>query len=234
MKVLSALAVQEVLTRAIADFTRDTGHQVDIAFATMGALQARLAAGEAADLATLAVPVTEPLLKNGSLTNRTDLARTGIGVAIREGAPRPDISTPEAFVQTLLDARSVAFTDPSAGGTAGVYLAGLLQQLGIAAAIKPKAILQRSGFFVAQCVAEGGADIGVTLISEIVPMKGAPVAGPLPPTLQNSTTYAAGVFVHSRAREEALAFIEFLASPALFERWKASGFELAKEPKKCA
>jgi molybdate transport system substrate-binding protein len=231
MKMLSALAVQEVLGGAIAGFTRETGHQVDVTFGTMGALQARLAAGETADLAILAVPVIEPLLKSGSLTDRTDLARTGIGVVIREGAPRPDISTPEALVQTLLHARSVALTDPSAGGTAGIYLAGLLERLGIADAVKAKTVAQRSGFHVAQCVARGEAEIGMTLISEIVPVKGATVAGPLAPALQNSTTYAAGVFASSNAREAALALIEYLASPVLFARWRACGFELARGEK---
>jgi molybdate transport system substrate-binding protein len=227
LKVLSALAVREVLAGAGADFTRDSGHQIDFEFGTMGALQARLAAGEAADLAILAVPVMEPWLKNGLLSERTDLARTGIGVVIRQGAPVPEISTIDSFVRTLLHARSVALTDPSAGGTAGVYLAGLLERLGIADAIKPKTISQRNGFEVAQCVAKGEAEIGMTLISEIVPVEGAIVAGPLPPPLQNSTTYAAGIFANSENRDAALAFIRFLASPALSDRWKSRGFELA-------
>jgi molybdate transport system substrate-binding protein len=230
MKVLSALAVQEVLTGATHDFTRETGHIVDVSFGTMGALQARMAAGEVADLAILAVPVMQPLQKSGLLTDRTDLARTGIGVVVREGAPRPDLSTPEALVHMLLAARSVALTDPAAGGTAGVYLAGLLERLGIAAAITPKTLPQRSGFHVAQCVAAGEAEIGMTLISEIVPVKGASVAGPLPPALQNSTTYAAGIFAASSAREAALALIAHLASPALFARWKACGFEVVNKP----
>jgi molybdate transport system substrate-binding protein len=225
MKVLSALAVQEVLTGAAAGFTRETGHPVEVAFGTMGALQARLSGGEAADLAILAVPVMEPLQKSGLLTGRTDLARTGIGVVIREGAPCPDLSTPETFKRMLLAARSVALTDPSAGGTAGIYLAGLLERLGIAAAVKQKTLPQRSGFLVAQCVAAGEAEIGMTLISEIVPVKGARVAGPLPPALQNSVTYAAGVFAASNAREAALALIGYLASPALFARWEACGFD---------
>jgi molybdate transport system substrate-binding protein len=227
LKVLSALAVREVLVAAGADFMRDSGHQIAFEFGTMGALQARLAAGEAADLAILAVPVMEPWLKNGVLSHRTDLARTGIGVVIRQGAPAPEISTVDSFARTLLDARSVALTDPSAGGTAGVYLAGLLERLRIADAIKPKTISRPNGFLVAQSVAEGEAEIGMTLISEIVPVEGAIVAGPLPPPLQNSTTYAAGIFANSENRDAALAFIRFLASPALFERWKSRGFELA-------
>jgi molybdate transport system substrate-binding protein len=230
MKVISALAVKEVLQRAVADFSRDSGHPIDVQFGTMGALQARLAAGETADVAILAVPLVEALQKDGLLTGRTDLARTDIGVAIRDGASLPDLSTPEAFVRMLRDARAVAFTDPAAGGTAGVYLAGLLQRLGIADAIKAKTVWQPNGFQVAQCVAQGGAEIGVTLISEIVPVKGTSVAGALPPALQNSVSYAAALFAHSAARDEAQVFIKFLASPALSGRWKACGFEIASEP----
>jgi molybdate transport system substrate-binding protein len=229
LKVLSALAVREVLVAAGADFMRDSGHQIAFEFGTMGALQARLAAGEAADLAILAVPVMEPWQKNGLLSHRTDLAGTGIGVVIRHGAPVPEISTVDSLMRMLLEVRSVALTDPSAGGTAGVYLAGLLERLGIADAIKPKTISQRNGFLVAQSVAAGEAEIGMTLISEIVPVEGARVAGPLPPPLQNSTTYAAGVFASSENRNAALAFIRFLASPGLSERWKSRGFELARQ-----
>jgi molybdate transport system substrate-binding protein len=224
MKVLSALAVQEVLRPAITDFKQAGGERVDVDFGTMGALQTRLAAGETADIAILAVPLMQSFLQNGLLTDRADLARTDIGVVIRAGAAAPDLSTAEAFVQALLAARSVALTDPAAGGTAGVYLAGLLERLGIAGAITPKTVYQRSGFFVSRCVADGEADLGITLISEIVPVQGAALAGPLPASLQNSVTYAAGIFTASPAREAARAFIAFLRSPAVSRRWKGCGF----------
>jgi molybdate transport system substrate-binding protein len=224
MKVLSALAVQEVLRPAITDFKQASGQRVDIDFGTMGTMQTRLGAGETADIAILAVPLMQIFVQNGLLIGSADLARTDIGVAIRAGAAAPDISTTEAFVQTLLNARSVALTDPAAGGTAGVYLAGLLERLGIAGAITPKTVYQRSGFFVSRCVADGEADIGITLISEIVPVEGAALAGPLPAPLQNSTTYAAGIFAASPKREAALAFIAFLRSPAVSRRWKGCGF----------
>jgi molybdate transport system substrate-binding protein len=220
MKVLSALAVQEVLRPAITDFKQAGGPRVDIDFGTMGALQTRLAAGETADIAILAGPLMQSFVQSGLLTGRADLARTDIGVVIRAGAAAPDLSTAEAFVQALLAARSVALTDPAAGGTAGVYLAGLLERLGIAEAIKRKTSYQRSGFFVSRCVADGGADLGVTLISEIVPVQGAALAGPLPASLQNSVTYAAAIFAASPARETARAFIAFLRSPAVSRRWQ--------------
>jgi molybdate transport system substrate-binding protein len=224
MKVLSALAVQEVLRPAITDFKQAGGGTVEIDFGTMGALQTRLAAGETADIAILAVPLMQSLVHSGVLTDPADLARTDIGVVIRAGAAAPDISTTEAFVRTLRDVGSVALTDPAAGGTAGIYLAGLFERLGIAGAIVPKTRYQRSGFFVSRCVADGEADIGVTLISEIVPVEGAALAGPLPAALQHPVTYAAAIFAESPVHAAARAFIAFLRSPAVSRRWQAYGF----------
>jgi molybdate transport system substrate-binding protein len=224
MKVLSALAVQEVLRPAITDFRQAGGSAVEIDFGTMGALQTRLAAGETADIAILAVPLMQSFVRSGVLTCPANLAHTDIGVAIRTGALAPDIATTEAFVRTLLDARSVALTDPAAGGTAGVYLAGLFERLGIAGVIAPKTRYQRSGFFVSRCVADGEADIGVTLISEIVPVEGAVLAGPLPSALQHPVTYAAALFAAGAERDAAQSFIAFLRSHVVARRWKNYGF----------
>jgi molybdate transport system substrate-binding protein len=224
VKVLSALAVQEVLRPAITNFKQTSSHAIEIDFGTMGALQTRLAAGETADLAILAVPLLENFVAKGVLAGRADLARTDIGVVIQPGKRAPDISTPEAFVRALLEAKSVALTDPAIGGTAGVYLAGLIEKLGIADAVKAKTRYQRSGFFVSRAVADGEADIGITLISEIVPVEGAALAGPLPAALQNPVTYAAGIFVASPARETARTFIDFLRGPGVARRWKNYGF----------
>src|SRR5688500_10851557 len=138
MKILSALAVKEVVQPACEAFAQETGETNDHVFAPVGALQRRIEAGETADIAILIPPVLEKLQQVGTLTGRWDLGRVGIGVAIREGAPRPDFSTPEAFKQMLLNARSIALTDPGVGGTAGIYIAGLLERMGIAATIKPK------------------------------------------------------------------------------------------------
>ena len=126
----------------------------------------------------------------------------------------------------LLNARSIALTDPGVGGTAGIYLAGLLERMGIAATIKPKVQWQKNGFFTAQAVAQGEAELGMTQFSEIVAVKGAVIAGPLPEPLQAVTTYCAGIFTASKAQDTARAFIDKLLSPALHARWKAAGFEL--------
>jgi molybdate transport system substrate-binding protein len=226
MKLLSALAVRAVVEPALAEFSRRSGHAVDAEFGTMGALRARLAGAEAADAMILTVPLLEALRAQGAASHCRVLARTDIGMAIRAGAARPDISTPDAFVQALRAARTIALTDPAAGGTAGVYLAGLMQRLGIAEAVAAKTLARRSGFHVARGVAAGETEIGLTLISEIVPVEGAALAGPLPAALQNPVTYAAGVIRDSDNAAAALALTEYLADAALYGRWQSCGFEI--------
>jgi molybdate transport system substrate-binding protein len=225
MKIFSALAVKEVVEPASRTFSQETGEPVDSFFGPVGAVQAKIAAGEAADLAILIPSVLQTLQEAGTLSGRFDLGRVGIGVTIKEGAASPDFSTPEAFKAMLLNARSIALTDPGVGGTAGIYLAGLLERIGIAETIKPKVQWQKNGFFTAQAVANGEAELGMTQMSEIVAVKGAAVAGPLPEPLQMVTTYCAGIFSASKAQEKARAFIDRLLSPALAQRWKEAGFD---------
>ena len=225
MKIFSALAVKEVVEPACKTFTRETGEPVDSFFGPVGALQAKITAGETGDIAILIPPVLETLQQAGTLSGRWDLGRVGIGVTIKEGAASPDFSTPEAFKQMLLNARSIALTDPGVGGTAGIYLAGLLERMGIAETIKPKVQWQKNGFFTAQAVANGEAELGMTQVSEIVAVKGAAIAGPLPEPLQTVTTYCAGVFTAGKAQDKARAFIDRLLSPALEQKWKLAGFD---------
>jgi molybdate transport system substrate-binding protein len=225
MKIFSALAVKEVVEPACKAFTTETGESVDSLFGPVGALAAKITAGDTGDLAILIPPVLETLQQAGTLSGRWDLGRVGIGVTIREGAASPDFSTPEAFRQMLLNARSIALTDPGVGGTAGIYLAGLLERMGIAETIKPKVQWQKNGFFTAQAVANGEAELGMTQVSEIVAVKGAAIAGPLPEPLQTVTTYCAGIFAASKAQDQARAFIDRLLSPALEPKWKQAGFD---------
>jgi molybdate transport system substrate-binding protein len=226
MRIFSALAVKEVVEPVAKAFAAESGESFDTFFAPVGALQAKIAAGETADIAILIPPALEKLQKEGVLSGRWDLGCVGVGVAVKDGARKPDFSTPEAFKDMLLNARSIALTDPAVGGTAGIYLAGLLEQMGIAEAIRPKVQWQKNGFFSAQAVANGEAELGLTQKSEIMAVPGVVVAGPLPPPLQLVTTYCAGLFTASAAPDQARAFIERLISPGLHARWTAAGFEL--------
>jgi molybdate transport system substrate-binding protein len=162
--------------------------------------------------------------------SRRVLGRTSIGVATRAGAEKPNIATPQGFKQALLAARSLALSDPAVGGSAGIYLRGLLDRMGLAEAMGGKTRLQPSGAAVAESVARGEVDIGMTFISEMLPVTGISIVGPLPPPLGNDTTYAAAVPISCTDPGSALAFIATLTRPERRNVWNASGFELASRP----
>jgi molybdate transport system substrate-binding protein len=227
LKVFCARSMTQAVNRIAGDFMRESGHRVDMTFGPVSTLQSKLAAGETADVLVLGAPAMAAMEKEGRFVagTRTDVARVCIGVAVREGVPPPDISTAEAFQSALLAARAIAFTDAAVGGTAAVYLPLLFKRMGIADEVAHKAKPQMSGAAVAECVARGEADIGITLVPEIVPIKGARVIGKLPATLASDTIYTAAVSAHSKVAAEAADFIAALAQPETREVWSAAGFE---------
>lgn len=229
LKVLSAGAVKYVATDFAPRFTRDTGDQVEFTFGTIGGVRKRLENGETADIVMGTAPAIAQMEQSGVLVagSCTDLGRTLTGLCVRADAPLPDISTPDRFKQTLLKARSIAYTNPQAGGTSGIFLVGLLERLGIAEAVSRKALLCINGDDVVDKVAAGDAEIGSTFLSEIVPMKAVKVVGPLPQPIQNATAYAAGIMTASGNREAAGRFIAMLTAPAQRQAWLSLGFEPA-------
>jgi molybdate transport system substrate-binding protein len=229
LKVFCARSMTYAVTSITNDFMRDTGHQVDITFGPVGTLQQKLAGGETTDVLVLGAPAMAMMEDKGAFVagTRTDVSRVSIGVAVREGAPVPDISTAEAFRKTVLAARAIAFTHPSVGGTAAVYLPQMFKRMGIAEEVDRKALPQQSGAGVAECVARGEAELGITLIPEILPIKGARVIGKLPAALADDTVYTAAVSVGSGVPAAAAVFIAALAHPATAKVWKAAGFERA-------
>jgi molybdate transport system substrate-binding protein len=229
LKIMCARSMHEVVTALAYDFTSTTGNEVELSFGPVGALQQRLDAGETADIVISGKPAIDALEKAGRLApkSRADIATVRIGVAVRAGAPAPDISTPQAFRQALVDARAVAFSDAAVGGSAGVYLARMFTELGLADAIKTKGMPQQNGGEVAARVADGAADIGMTLMAEIVPVPGVRILGPLPPPYGNATTYCAAVMSVSRSADAASAFIAALANPQTRTAWREAGFEAA-------
>jgi molybdate transport system substrate-binding protein len=228
LKVMCARSMHQAVEALTRDFVQRTSHEVALDFGTVGALQAKIAAGESADVLILSVPAVERLVQAGVLLadTRANVARTSIGVAARTGGPMPDIATPAAFKRALLDARAIAFSDAAVGGSAGVYLVGLFERMGLASMIREKGLPQQSGAEVARRVAEGKAEIGLTLIGEIVPIAGATVAGPLPAPLGNDTTYCAAVSAASGERAAAVALIAALTAPETQDIWQAAGFDL--------
>ncbi len=180
LKVMCARSMHQVVGALTETFRRDTGHEVELSFGTVGALQKRLDDGETADVLVLGAPVINKLAKAGTVGTASNIATTSVGITVRDGTTPPDVSTPAAFKQALVAARSVAFSDAAVGGSAGIYLAKLFVEMGLADAIARKGMPQQSGGEVANRVASGEADIGMTLIAEIVPIQGAHVIGPLP------------------------------------------------------
>lgn len=228
IKVLTAGAFKQVLLMLLPDFEKQTGHKVIVQNDTVGALAKRIEGGEVFDLAVLTPAAVNDLSTKGKFVagSRTNLGRVGVGVVVKEGAPKPDISSVDAFKKALLAAKSVAYIDPAAGGSSGIYVAGLLDKLGVASEVKPKAKLIPGGA-VAEHIARGEAELGIHQISEILPVKGVTLVGPLPADIQNYTVYAAGLGAHGKESEAAKALLKTLSGPAAADVLKSKGMEPA-------
>jgi molybdate transport system substrate-binding protein len=231
LKVMCARSMHKAVEALTSDFAARSGHDVALDFGTVGALQAKIASGEMADVIILAVPAMDKLEKAGALvsSSRADVASTFIAVCVRASVPLPDIATPEAFERTLRDARTIALSDPGVGGSAGVYLVGLFERMGLTETIAAKAMMQSSGVEVAKRVVEGKADLGLTLSGEVASVAGAIIAGPLPNPLGQDTIYCAAVTAASVVKDAAKAFIVALTAPATRDTWKSAGFNLPSE-----
>lgn len=229
LKVASARALQEVLKPLGAKFAHDKGIAVEFDFAPVGTVRQHLDGGQLADVIILSAPVMQEYEDSGRVVagSRTVLGHVGIVVAVRDGAPAPNISTPAFFKSMLLDVRSIACSDPAIGGSAGTHFAAVLKQLGIEDEVKPKVLLQTSGANAGHAVARGEAEVAITLLSEIVPVRGVHAAAPLPEALQKSTVYVAGVAANSGLGASARAFIRAAADPSQAAAWKAAGVEPA-------
>src|SRR5262249_47512552 len=186
IKVISAGAVRALIADMIDDYSKQSGHRFDFTTGPTGLLRDVIATGQHADLIIASAPLMGELEKTGKMTanSRTDLGRVGLGVAIREGAPVPDISTPDALKQLLLKASSIAYTDPKLGGTSVIHLMKLTERFGITDVVVKKGVLASGGDDAAEKVAHGQAEIAVILVNEIVPINGGKLAGPLPGVTQ--------------------------------------------------
>ncbi len=226
IKVLSAGAMKGMVTELAEAFRQETGHTVVISSGTAGEIRQKVTAGDPADV----VFVTDTVLEQLAATNmvvadsRADIAHTGIGVAVREGAPRPDISTPEAFKQTILAAKSLVYTNPALGATSGIHFASVLQRLGIADAVKDKTVLWPGGY-AAEALLKGQADLCVHQISEILPVKGVTLVGPLPREFQKITTYSVALSSRAATPGVARTFIAFVARPSFKAKLAAAGLD---------
>ena len=226
IKVLTAGAFKQIVVALAPEFEKQTGHKLAIENETVGALVKKIEGGEAFDVTFLSPAAVDDLIKKGKVAegSRVNIARVGVGVMVKEGAPKPEIGTVDAFKQAVLAAKSVAYIDPASGGSSGIYVAKLFDQLGIAEKVKPKAKLKQGGH-VADLIVSGEAELGIHQISEIVPVKGVTLIGPLPKEIQNYATYAAGVSSAAKDKDAATALVKFLAGPRTGDILKSKGME---------
>ena len=226
LKLLVAGAYKTVAQELGAAYEKRTGHKVILEEGTAGQLAKRVADGEAFDVMVVTPAVIKQLSDGGRIRveSAANVAKVGIGVAVKEGAPKPDLSSADAFRKALLDARRVAYIDPAAGGSSGLYLDKLFERMGVAAEVRAKAVLVPGGR-VADKVASGEADLGIHQISEILPVKGATLVGPLPADVQNYTVYTAVVSPHARDLLAAAEFVATMRTPEAAAVLKAKGME---------
>ena len=225
VRVISAGAVKSIITDLAQVYEKETGNKVVMEFGPMGFVSQKLAS-DPADVVIMSDSVIEDTIGKGGVVagSRTDIARTGMGVGVRAGAPLPDISTVDGFKRAVLEAKSIVYVDPASGATSGVHFASVLQKLGIAEQVKPKTKLVPGGY-PAELVAKGEVDLVVHQISEILPVKGVTLVGPLPKDVQKVTVYAAGVASKSTSTELARGFIAFITRPASKAKLAEAGLD---------
>ncbi len=227
VKVLCAVGMQDVMQDLGPKFERATGHKLTISFATGGATIKRASDGEAVDVVIAPADGIGTLAKDGKVVASapTQIARSGISVAIRKGAAKPDISTPEAFKRALLAAKSVTYLNPADGGASGVHFARVLDRLGIAGEMKAKTVFAPRAGALGPMVANGEAEISVVQFQLLFSVPGIDIIGPLPGDLQQTTIFSAAIMGASKDAQTAQALIAFLRTPEAAGGIKAKGMD---------
>jgi molybdate transport system substrate-binding protein len=210
--VWSTISAKEALIELVPEFEHASGHKVAITYAGGSDLAKRISGGTSGDLFIGPEEFSSPLIAEGKLAagTRIAFARSSTGLAVRAGAPKPDIGTPDTLKSALQAAKSVSYS----GGASGMHFVRILEKLGIADAVAAKRVVPRPGELVGAVVARGDADIGVQQISELLPVAGIEILGPLPAEMQQNIVYGATAFPQSPQRDAARAFVEFLHSEA--------------------
>jgi len=226
LKVLSGNGARAAVRELASQFERASGHKVALRFEVNAELKRKIEAGETFDVAILNPPVIEDLIKQGKIVagTRADIGRAGLGVAVRVGAPKPDIGSVEAFKRALLNANSVAYPGE---GASGVYFAGLVERLGIAAEMKPK-MRPMPAEDTVEVVARGDADMVVVVASRIYDVEGVDPVGPLPAELQTMIGFAAALGAAAKEVEAGNALIRFVSAPEAAPTLTAKGVTPAR------
>ena len=231
IKVLSTTAMKTVLMELAPVFERSTGNRLDVTLGPSLRLEQQLAEGEVADVAIVSAPGARDLVASGMMVagSVVDIARSSIGVAVRKGASKPDISTVEGFKRAMLEAQSIACSKPVGGGQSGLHVAKVFDQLGIAEAMQAKAKYGAGGDagLTGLIVVRGEAEIGIQQMAELMAVSGIDVVGPLPPEIQMVTPFVAGIPANARQAQAGRAVIGFLTTPEAKRVLKAKGLEPA-------
>jgi molybdate transport system substrate-binding protein len=223
-------AIKAATDELLPLYERANGHVIRASYAPSGALVPRFIAGEPVDVFLTDSTAIDALIKQGKIAGgRTDLVRTGIGIAVRKGAPKPDVSSPEALKRALLAAKSVGHAAPAGGSITAAHIQGVFQRLGIAEHVAPKVKLAAGGpnGRVSVLVSSGAAEIGLQQVSELMSNPEVEVIGMLPTELQLITLYSAGVTTSARQAEAAKALIKALTAPSATPIYKAKGLDPA-------
>jgi molybdate transport system substrate-binding protein len=227
IRVMSAAAMQSVFKEIAGDFERASGHRLIIAYGTIGGITQRVLDGETADVVIASAVSMPALVKAGKIegASQTAICKSGIGVVVPTGTPKPAMASVEDFNQAVLAAKTLVYADPVRGGAAGVHVAKVLQQLGIAEQLKPTIKVGAGGDITEVTLAHGNGTLGITQISEIVGKPGAEFVGPLPDALQNYTTFVAGTPAGAERSDAVDAFIAFFSSPRAVAVIEAKGMD---------
>jgi molybdate transport system substrate-binding protein len=229
IKVFSTVGVKSVLEDLVPKFEKATGHKLAITWSTASLLAKRVQAGEQADALILIKGNLETLQKEGKIMPGTDVifSKSIFAVGVKAGAPKPDISTPDALKQALLASKAVSYTDPATGGASGVYTAKQIAKLGITEQMKGKTKHPASGGFSGSLLVDGQADIAINSKPELLSVPGVEVVGPLPGDMAYTVIYAAGVQSGAAQADAAKALVKYLMSPEAQDMFKAKGFDPA-------
>ncbi|HXD43987.1 MAG TPA: molybdate ABC transporter substrate-binding protein [Pseudolabrys sp.] len=225
LKVFSTIGVQAALEQLEPQFEKESGTKLAVTWSTAALLVKRVEGGEAADCYVLTSQSLDALVKSGKAAGGADavFASSGIAMVVKKGAAKPDISTPDAFKQTLLKAKAIAYSNPAAGGASGVYIAKLFDKMGIADELKAKTKHPPAGGNSANLVVSGEADLAIQQEPEVMSVTGVDMVGPLPAALNNVTRYGAGPNPASAQAPACQALVKFLHSPAAQAVFKARG-----------
>jgi molybdate transport system substrate-binding protein len=225
--VFSTIGVRSAAEQLFAQFDQASGHKLAVTWGTAPMLVKRIEDGDTADVVVLSRAGIDALQKLGKLAagSVVTLASSGVGIAVKAGAPKPDISTPDALKKTLLDAKSIAYSEPSAGGASGVYFAKLLERMGIAEQMKPKTKYPPPGGFSANLLMTGEAELAVQQKPELLHVAGAEVIGLLPGDLNVVTEFAAAIMTGSKNADAAKSLIKMLQSPEAAAIFRSKGLD---------